>query len=118
MTHNRRPHPALVAIAVLALLTLAACDAPVTADEGHVLVFDYDGKFIPVEQLHKAPPDACDSSHWHGSGLVTTLRGENLSDPDPDCGFGKQNSMSIIEIPMPDDYQGVQRTDADWEFDN
>ena len=79
------------------------------------LVFDYEAKFIPVEQLHKAPADACDDDHWHG-GLVGTLQDVSLSEPHPPCGFGRDGDLNVIEVLMPDDYQGVQRTDEDWKL--
>jgi hypothetical protein len=111
--HFRSPL-ALLAIVVIAVLALAACDGPKVASDGYMLVFDYEGKFIPVEQLHKAPADACDDDHWHGAAI--TLKNESLSEPHPQCGFGMDGALNVIEVPMPDDYQGIQRTDSDWEF--
>jgi hypothetical protein len=116
MRPDRRFSIALISTLLLALLVLAACGPKETAIEGHMLVFDYEGTFIPVEQLHEAPADACDSDHWHASGAVTTLQGEPLTEPDPSCGFGTSFDLDVIEVPMPDDYQGIQRTDEDWKF--
>jgi hypothetical protein len=114
MTLNLR-HVTVFTIVLLATLGLGACGTPQHADEGNILVFDYQGMFIPAEQLHKAPADACDAQHYHASGTVVTLNGETLTEPDPMCGFG--SDLKVIEVPMPDDYQGVQRTDEDWVLD-
>jgi hypothetical protein len=64
--------------------------------------------------LHEAPADACDSNHYHASGTVVTLRGETLTEPDPSCGFA--SDLTRREVPMPDDYRGIQRTDKDWQL--
>jgi len=82
MQRHFRSLLALLAIAVIGLLALAACDDPERANDGYILVFYYEGKFIPVEQVHKAPADARDDDHWHG-GLVVTLQNESLSVPHP-----------------------------------
>jgi hypothetical protein len=108
----------LLALLVIAGLALAACSPTTRAEAGYVLVFDYQGKFIPVEQLRLAPEDACDSEHYHADGPVITLRGESLTDPNPlECGFGRKRELKVEQVLMPDDYNGVQRTDPDYEFE-
>lgn len=108
---------ALAVFVVLACVSLVACDTPKRASDGYILVFDYGEKFIPVEQLHLAGEDACKDDHWHAAGQVVTLRGEVLEDPNPlECGFGRDYELEVREVLMPDDYQGVQRTDPEWRF--
>jgi hypothetical protein len=116
MKTDRQSKIILLAATLLATLVIGACDPTERAQDGYMLVFDYEGKFIPVEQLHKADADACDAEHWHGGGQVVTLRGETLSDPDPECGFGKDGDIPVREVLMADDYQGPQRTDPDFRF--
>jgi hypothetical protein len=116
MHSSPRRSLAVLTIAALALLAFAACGPTEKAGDGQMLVFDYEGKFIPVEQLHLSPEDACPASHWHASGQVTTLKKDNLAEPDPECGFGEDGSMPVREVPMPDNYQGIQRTDEEWRF--
>jgi hypothetical protein len=104
------------AILLFASLAFTACDAPAPerADTGYILVLEYQYKFIPVEQLHLTPADACNSEHYHANGTVITLQGETLSEPDSKCGFG--SDVELREVLMPYDYQGVQRTDKDWRY--
>jgi hypothetical protein len=100
MQRHFRSLLALLAIAVIGLLALAACDDPERANDGYILVFYYEGKFIPVEQMHKAPADARDDDHWHG-GLVVTLQNKSLSVPHPQCGFGRDGDLNVIKCSCP-----------------
>lgn len=113
MTRNLR-HATVFAVLLLASLAFGACDAPERADPGYILILDYRDKFIPVEQLHLAQPDVCKSEHYHAVGTVVTLKGETLAEPHPECGFG--SDVELREVLMPDDYQGVQRTDIEWRY--
>lgn len=113
MNRNLR-HATAFAVLLLATLAFAACEAPERADPGYILIWDYRDKYIPVEQLSLVPADACNSEHYRAVGTVVTLKGETLAEPHPKCGFG--SDVELREVLMPDDYQGVQRTDREWRF--
>ena len=115
MTHRLRRTTVFVVL-LLALLAFAACEAPAPgkADTGYILALEYKYKLVPVEQLQLASDDHCNSKHYHANATVLTLQGEVLSEPDSKCGFG--SSLELREVLMPDDYQGVQRTDKSWRY--
>ena len=111
---NRLSRSTVFVVLLIALLAFAACESPERADTGYILAIEYKYKMIPVEQLRLASDDHCYANHYHAKGAVVTLRGETLSEPDSKCGFGP--GLELREVLMPDDYQGVQRTDKSWRY--
>jgi RNA polymerase sigma factor (sigma-70 family) len=59
--------------------------------------------FLPLDQLHRAPPDACTGEHWHPSGpAVRAISGETVRDPAPNgCGFGRTADVPLVDAPLP-----------------
>jgi hypothetical protein len=67
-----------------------------------IKVISVGGKYIPVDQIHLANPDACSEKHWHGSP-VTATDGTVLTDPLPGaCGYCTESQCPILEIEVPD----------------
>lgn len=76
----------------------------VTATEKVVDVIDYNGKFLPINQLIVESEKGCDggTKHWHAkTGFVTATDGSKVSDPGPQCGYGKVKDKPIQQIPAP-----------------
>lgn len=76
----------------------------VTASEKMIDVIDYQGKLIPVSQVHTftGPSSECDGDeHWHANeGSVKALDGTVISDPGG-CGYGKTKNVPIRSVPEP-----------------
>jgi len=63
-------------------------------------VIQFNGKQIPVSQLHIGYPHVpgCDGTHYHAiSGSVTAVDGTVMQDPGG-CGFGKVADTQVITI--------------------
>lgn len=75
---------------------LPGLDEPV---KEKIKVIRYGDDYIPIDQLHTFTGPECDKAeHWHANtGLVTTLKGEKVTDPNG-CGFGKVSENPAIEI--------------------
>ncbi|MSU60480.1 MAG: hypothetical protein EXS52_01005 [Candidatus Staskawiczbacteria bacterium] len=76
----------------------------VTAVEKKIDVIEYNGKFLPVSQLIVENEKGCDGGmeHWHASqGLVTATDGTKVSDPGPQCGYGKTKDRPVIQVTAP-----------------
>lgn len=61
------------------------------------------GQNFPALQFRVAPPDACNSSHYHADYEVSTVDLKNhINDPNPDgCGFGKVTDIIKKTISVP-----------------
>lgn len=59
------------------------------------------GKYLYVNSVHVAGPDACDSDHWHGAARATD--GSVVQDPRPDgCGHCTVSECPVMEVdPVP-----------------
>lgn len=69
-----------------------------------IKVIDYNGKYLPVSQLIVESEKGCDdgTSHWHAAeGVVTAIDGTDVSDPGPQCGYGKVSDRPSIDIEAP-----------------
>lgn len=67
-----------------------------------IQVIQYQGKYIPINQIRIAGPDACSEDHWHG-GPVTATDGTVFSDPNPgSCGFCAKSACPVMEIEVPE----------------
>jgi len=76
----------------------------VTGVEKKIDVIEYNGKYLPVSQLIVESEQGCDGgvSHWHASsGVVTATDGSKVSDPGPQCGFGKVKDQPVIQVTAP-----------------
>lgn len=62
----------------------------------------YQGKLIPLTQVHSGTGKECDGGvgHWHANGSAAkALDGSTVSDPDPNgCGFGKVGEVPVVEV--------------------
>ncbi|MDO8530447.1 MAG: hypothetical protein Q7S10_03535 [bacterium] len=73
----------------------------VTAVEKKIDVIEYNGKYLPTSQLIVESEQGCDGGmpHWHAAqGLVTATDGTKVSDPGPQCGYGKVKDRPVIQI--------------------
>ncbi|MEK7649408.1 MAG: hypothetical protein AAB367_00365 [Patescibacteria group bacterium] len=55
-----------------------------------IKVIEYNGKYLPVDQLIIESEVGCGADHWHAAqGVVTATDGTRVPDPGPQCGYGK-----------------------------
>jgi len=55
-----------------------------------IKVVEYNGKYLPVDQLIIESEVGCGADHWHAAeGVVTATDGTRVPDPGPQCGYGK-----------------------------
>ncbi|TSC82783.1 MAG: hypothetical protein G01um101420_141 [Parcubacteria group bacterium Gr01-1014_20] len=74
----------------------------VTAAEGLIEVIEYKGKYLPVGQLIIEDEVGCGAEHWHAAqGVVTATDGTKVSDPGPQCGYGKVKDKPVKKVPAP-----------------
>lgn len=65
-------------------------------------VIQYQGKYLPVDQLIIEDEVGCGAEHWHAAeGIVRATDGSLVYDPGPQCGFGKvsENPATSIDVP-------------------
>lgn len=84
----------------------------VTPSEKMIDVIEYNGKYLPVSQLIVEDEVGCGANHWHAAqGVVTATDGSKVSDPGPQCGYGKVKDKPIQQVPEPKNTQsGTQGT--------
>jgi len=74
----------------------------VTATEKMIDVISYNGKFLPVDQLIVEDEVGCGARHWHAAqGVVTATDGAKVSDPGPQCGYGKVSERPVMQVAAP-----------------
>lgn len=62
-------------------------------------VINYNGKYLPVSQLIIEDEIGCGADHWHAAtGVVTATDGTQVSDPGPQCGYGKVKDKPVIKV--------------------
>ena len=72
----------------------------VTGTAKTVDVIEYSGKLLPVDQLIVENEAGCGAEHWHAArGVVVALDGAQISDPGPQCGYGKVKDRPIKTVP-------------------
>lgn len=65
-----------------------------------VRVIEYNGKFLPVDQLIVENEEGCGADHWHAArGVVKATDGSMVPDPGPQCGYGKVKDKPAKNIP-------------------
>lgn len=72
----------------------------VTPSATDLEVIEYNGKYLPVSQIHKFTGPECDGDeHWHANnGVVTATDGTTVPDTS-DCGYGKTKNVPVIKVP-------------------
>src|SRR3989338_224058 len=74
----------------------------VTAVENLIEVIEYNGKYLPVSQLIIEDEVGCGAEHWHAAqGVVTATDGTKVSDPGPQCGYGKVQDKPVKKVSAP-----------------
>lgn len=72
----------------------------VTAAGQLIEVIEYNGKYLPTSQLIVEDEIGCGAEHWHAAeGVVTATDGTQVSDPGPQCGYGKVKDKPAMKIP-------------------
>lgn len=62
-----------------------------------IQVIGYQGKYLPVDQLIVEDEVGCGAAHWHAAqGIVVATDGSQVSDPGPQCGFGKVQDLPVM----------------------
>jgi hypothetical protein len=55
-----------------------------------IKVINYNGKYLPVDQLIIEDEVGCGAEHWHAAeGVVMATDGSMVGDPGPQCGYGR-----------------------------
>ncbi|HEX9664585.1 MAG TPA: hypothetical protein VGA49_02055 [Patescibacteria group bacterium] len=69
-------------------------------DAASIQAIKYLDKFIPLDEVHQASPDACGEVHWHANKeLATATDGAKIPDPNPfACGFGRVSEVPVVEV--------------------
>ena len=66
-----------------------------------VKVINYNGKYLPVDQLIIENEVGCGAEHWHAAeGVVKATDGTMVGDPGPQCGYGKVREKPVMEISL------------------
>lgn len=63
-----------------------------------IKVIDYQGKKIPLSEVHVGEHEACGAFHYHANrgGAAKALDGTMVPDPDPNsCGYGKVDDVPV-----------------------
>lgn len=64
-----------------------------------VQVIQYNGKYLPVDQLIIEDEIGCGADHWHAAeGVVRATDGTMVPDPGPQCGYGKVREKPAMQI--------------------
>ncbi|MEK7630829.1 MAG: hypothetical protein AAB417_02285 [Patescibacteria group bacterium] len=64
-----------------------------------IKVIQYNGKYLPVDQLKIESEVGCGADHWHAlEGLVVATDGTRVQDPGPQCGYGKTSEKPTMNI--------------------
>lgn len=82
---------------------------PPTSASEKIRVIQYGGKYLPVDQLIIESEQGCDGgqAHWHAArGVVIATDGSQVSDPGPQCGYGKTRDVPVMEIAKPKTQSG------------
>ena len=65
-----------------------------------IQAIQFQGKFLPVNQLIIEDEAGCGATHWHAAqGIAIATDGSQVFDPGPQCGFGKQSDVPIVMVP-------------------
>lgn len=67
-----------------------------------VQVIQYNGKYLPVDQLIVEDEAGCGATHYHAAeGAVLATDGSSVPDPGPQCGYGKVSQQPVITVQVP-----------------
>ncbi len=62
----------------------------------------YGGKYLPLDQLIIENERGCGADHYHAKqGVVRATDGTFVSDPGPQCGYGKVSERPTVEVEAP-----------------
>lgn len=72
---------------------------PPTQSTKTIPVIEYQGKYLPVQQLIVESEVGCGAAHWHAAeGVVRATDGTYVPDPGPPCGYGKQSEKPVLQV--------------------
>ena len=83
-------------------------DAYECTDPLKVAVIEYQGKYLPLDQLIVESEQGCDGgqAHYHAQrGWVKATDGTTMPDPGPQCGYGKVAQKPTVQVPAPAGYK-------------
>ncbi len=64
-----------------------------------VQAVQYQGKYLPVDQLIVEDEAGCGADHWHAAeGVVIATDGTRVADPGPQCGYGKVSASPPVTV--------------------
>lgn len=83
----------------------ARCIAP----PQKVRAINVGGKFLPLDQLIIESEEGCATEHYHAkAGSVRATDGTMVSDPGPQCGFGKVSERPVVEVELRIEVRGLE----------
>ena len=75
---------------------------PKTGNTSTIKVIQYNGKYLPIDQLIIESEVGCGADHWHAAeGVVKATDGSFVQDPGPQCGYGKVSGKPTMDIAAP-----------------
>jgi len=73
-----------------------------TSETKTIQAIQFEGKYLPVDQLIIEDEVGCGAEHWHAAeGLVVATDGSQVFDPGPQCGFGKVRDLPVQQVAAP-----------------
>ena len=66
-----------------------------------IKAIEYNGKYLPVDQLIIESEIGCGADHYHAAeGVVKATDGSYVGDPGPQCGYGKVSEKPTRDVPV------------------
>lgn len=82
--------------------TCAGKPAQCVAPPVKVRAILFNGKYLPLDQLMIENEKGCGADHYHAKqGMVRATDGSFVSDPGPQCGYGKVKDRPTVEVEVP-----------------
>lgn len=79
---------------------------PTGQTQAKIQAIEYNGKYLPVDQLIVEDETGCGAQHWHAAqGIVKATDRSFVPDPGPQCGYGKVAEKPVMDVPVGPDYK-------------
>lgn len=79
---------------------------PTGQTQKKIRAIEYNGKYLPVDQLIIESEIGCGAQHYHvARGFVVATDNTPVQDPGPQCGYGKVSEKPVLDVPVNSDYK-------------